>query len=183
MVFPVVMYGYESWTVKKAEYQRVDVFELWCWRRLLRVPWMARRSNQSILKEIVLNIHWKDWCESEIPILWPPDAKNWLIGKNPDAAKDWRQEEKGTAEDEMVSWHHCLNRHEYKQAPGVFDGQGSLACCMHSWGGKELDMTEWLSWNFLPQKVLGFYFNRSKNHLFLLLCDGLPQNHILLWTC
>ena len=64
MVFPVVMYGCESWTIKKAEHQRIDAFELWCWRRLLRVPWTERRSNQSILKEISLNIHWKDWCWS-----------------------------------------------------------------------------------------------------------------------
>ena len=64
MVFPVVKYGYESWTIKKAECQRIDAFELWCWRRFLRVPWTARRSNQSILKESVLNIHWKDWCWS-----------------------------------------------------------------------------------------------------------------------
>ena len=62
MVFPVVMYGCESWMVKKAEHRRIDAFELWCWRRLLRVPWTARRSNQSVLKEIVLNIHWNDWC-------------------------------------------------------------------------------------------------------------------------
>ena len=64
MVFPVIMYGCESWTKKKAECRRIDVFELWCWRRLMRVPWTARRSNQSILKESVLNIHWKDWCWS-----------------------------------------------------------------------------------------------------------------------
>ena len=64
MVFPVVMYGCESWMIKKAEHQRTDAFELWCWRRLLRVPWTARRSNQSILKESVLNIHWKGWCSS-----------------------------------------------------------------------------------------------------------------------
>ena len=64
MVFPVVMYGCKSWTVKKAEHWRIDAFELWCWRRLLRVPWNARRSNQSILKEISLNSHWKDWCWS-----------------------------------------------------------------------------------------------------------------------
>ena len=62
MVFPVVMYGCESWTIKKAEHQRIDAFELWCWRRLLRVPWTARRSNQSILKDINLGVHWKDWC-------------------------------------------------------------------------------------------------------------------------
>ena len=64
IVFPVVMYGYESWPIKKAEHQRIDAFELWCWRRLLRVPWTAGRSKQSILKEIILNIHWKDWCWS-----------------------------------------------------------------------------------------------------------------------
>ena len=64
MVFPVVMYGCESWTVKKAERQRIDAFELWCWRRLLRVPWTARRSNQSILRRSVLGVHWKDWCWS-----------------------------------------------------------------------------------------------------------------------
>ena len=76
MVFPVVMYGCESWTVKKAEGQRVDAFELWYWRRLLRVPWTARRSNQSILKEISLTVHWKHYVEAESPVLWPPDAKS-----------------------------------------------------------------------------------------------------------
>ena len=114
MVFPVVMYGCESWTVKKAECWRIDAFELWCWRRLLRVPWTARRSNQSIQRKSVLNIHWKDWCWTEAPILCPPDAKNWLIGKDPDAGKDWRQEEKGMTEDEMVGWHHWLNVHEFE---------------------------------------------------------------------
>ena len=96
-VFPVVTYGCESWTIKKVESQRIDGFELWCWRRLLRVPWTARRSNQSILKEI------SPWCsvigradaEAETLILWPPDGKSWLIGKDPDAGKDWGQEEKG----------------------------------------------------------------------------------------
>ena len=78
MVFPVVMYGCESWTIKKAKRWSIDAFELWCWRRPLRVPWTARRSNQSILREISLNIHWEDWAEAETPILWPPDAKNWL---------------------------------------------------------------------------------------------------------
>ena len=92
-VFPVIMYGCESWTVKKAEHQRIDAFELWCWRRLLRIPWTARRSNQSILKEIS-------------PELWPPDVKIQLIRKDPDAGKDRRQQEKGTTEDEMVGRHH-----------------------------------------------------------------------------
>ena len=76
MVFPVVMYECESWTIKKAEHQRIDPFELWCWGRLLRVHWTARRSNQSILKEISPGIHWKTDAEAEIPILWPPDVKS-----------------------------------------------------------------------------------------------------------
>ena len=124
MVFPVVTYGCESWTIKKAECRRIDAFEQWCWRRLLRVPWTARRSNQSILKEIspecsfrtgtwIFNVHWTD-AEAETPILWPPDAKNWLIWKDPDAGKGWGQEEKGTTEDEMVGWHHRLHGHEFE---------------------------------------------------------------------
>ena len=84
-------------------------------------------------------------AEAEIPILWLTVMKNWLIWKDPDAGKDWRQEEKGTIEDEMVEWHHWLNGHEFEQAPGVGDGQGSLACCS-PWGRKELNMTEWLNW-------------------------------------
>ena len=86
--FPVVMYGCESWTIKKAEHWRTDVFELWCWRRLLRVPWTARRSNQSILKispECSLE---RTDAAAETPILWPPDTKSWLTGKDPDAGKD-----------------------------------------------------------------------------------------------
>ena len=88
MVFPVVMYGYETWTVKKAECRRIDGFELWCWRRLLRVPWTARRSNQSILKEISPGCSLEADAEAETPILWPPDAESCLIGKDPDAGKD-----------------------------------------------------------------------------------------------
>ena len=76
MVFPVVMYGCESWTIKKAEHRRSDAFELWCWRRLLRVPWTARRSNQSILKEISPGCSGRTDVEAETPILWPPDAKS-----------------------------------------------------------------------------------------------------------
>ena len=83
--------------------------------------------------------------EDETPILCPPDAKSWLIGKDPDAGKDWGQEEKGTAEDEMVGWHHLFNGHEFGWTPGVGDGQGGLACC-GSWGHKESDITEWLNW-------------------------------------
>ena len=110
MVFPVVMYGYESWTIKKAEHRRIDAFELWCWRRLLRVPWTARRSNQSILKEISPEYS----LEGLILTLSFSNVKTWLIWKDPDAGKDWRWEEKGTTEDEMVGWHHRLNGHEFE---------------------------------------------------------------------
>ena len=110
MVFPVVMYGCESWTVKKAESRRIDAFELWCWRRLLRVPWTARRSNQSILKEISPGIS----LEGMMLKLWPPHAKSWLIGKDSDAGRDWGQEEKGMTEDEMAGWHDWLDGHEFE---------------------------------------------------------------------
>ena len=174
------MFGCESWTIKKAEHWRIDAFELWCWRRLLRVPWIARRSNQPILKEwsesrsVMSNSLWshglyspwnspgqntgvgslsllqgifptqgwnpdlphgrwipyqlsrkgspkenQSWiitgrtdAEAEAPVLWLIDTKSWLIGEEPDAGKDWRQDEKGMTEDKMVGWHHRLNGHE-----------------------------------------------------------------------
>ena len=140
MVFPVVMSGCESWTIKKAEHGRIDAFELWCWRRLLRIPWTARKCNQSILKEISPEYSLEEDAEAETPILWSPDAKNWLTAKQPDAGKDWRREEKGTTENEMVGWHHWLNGHEFEQALGDGDGHES------PWGLKELDMTEQLNW-------------------------------------
>ena len=150
MVFPVVMYGCERWTIKKAEHQRVDVFELWCWRRLLRVPWSKEikpvnpKGNQSWIFIGMTE------AEAEAPTLWPPDSKNWLTGKDPDAGKDWRQE-KGMTEGEMVEWHHRLDRHEFEQARGVGDGQGGLLCCSpgvsqkvgHDWA-TELNWTEGL---------------------------------------
>ena len=91
-------------------------------------------------------------AEAETPILWPPDAKNRLIWKDPDAGKDWRQEEKGTTEDEMVGWHHRLKGHEFEQAPGAGDGQGSLVCCS-PWGHKESDTTEQLNWIYEMKKL------------------------------
>ena len=137
MIFPVVMYGCERWTINKTERQRIDAFELQCWRRLLKVPWTAR-SNQSILKEI--NPEWifrvgipksvlgRTDAETEAPILQPPDVKRRFTGKDPDAGKDWRPEEKRVREDEMVGWHHWLSGLEFKQTLGVSEGQGSLAC-------------------------------------------------------
>ena len=141
MVFPVVMYGCESWTIKKGEHQRIDAFELWCWR-LLRVPWTARRSNQSILKEIGPEYSLEGWCwncNSNTLATWYEELTHW---KRSWCWKNWRQEEKGMmTEDEMIGWHHWLYRHEFEQVLEVGDGQGSLACCS-PWGCKELDMTE-----------------------------------------
>ena len=106
MVFPVVMYGYESWTIKKAECRRIDAFELWCWRRFLRVPWIARRSNQSILKEISPEHSLEGWSwswSSSTLLTWGEELTHW---KRPWCWDIWRQEEKGTTEDEMVGCHH-----------------------------------------------------------------------------
>ena len=148
MVFPVVMYGCESWTIKTAECQRTDAFELWCWRRLespldcKEAQPVNPKGNQSwiLLEGLMLKL--------KLPILWPPDVKNWLIWKDPDAGKGWRQEEKGTTEDDMVAWYHWLNGHEFEQAPGVGDGQGSLVCYSPC-GLKVSDTTKWTELNFL----------------------------------
>jgi len=132
MVFPVVMYGCESWTVKKARHWRIDAFEL-CWRRLLRVPWTARRSNQPILKEI------SPGCSLEGMMLkLKLQYFGHLMGRvdsleDSDAGRDWGQEEKGSTEDEMAGWHHRLDGQEFEWTPGVGDGQGGLVCC-DSWG-------------------------------------------------
>ena len=149
IVFPVVMYGCESWTIKKAEHRIIDAFELRCRRRLLRVPWTAKRSSQSILKEISpeysleglmlkLKLHYFGH------LMW----RTWLIGKDP----DWRWEEKRTTEDEMVGWHHRSDGREFEQALGVGDGRGSLACCS-AWGLKKSDTTEPLNWTNAEENV------------------------------
>ena len=148
IVFPVVMYGCESWTVKKAECWRIGAFELWCWRRLLRVPWIARRSNQSFLKEI------SPECSLEGMML---KLKLQYFGhlmrradslEKTDAGRDWGQEKKGMTEDEMAGWNHRLDGWEFGWTLGVGDGQGGLACC-DSWGCRESDTTEWLNWTEL----------------------------------
>ena len=158
MVFPVVMYGCESWTVKKAECQN------WCvWTVVLE-----KTLESPLACKEIQPVHpkgdqsWvfigKTGVEAEIPIFWPPDVRGWLIWKDPDAGKDWRQEEKGTTEDEMVGWHHWLNGHGFVWTPGVGDGQGGLACC-GSWGCKELNTTEWLNWTELITKwPIGFSY-------------------------
>ena len=150
LVFPVVIYGCESWTVKKAECRRIDAFKLWCWRRLLRVPWTARRSSQPFLSKG--DQSWvffgRNDAKAETPVLWSPHAKSWLIGKDPDAGRDWGQEQKGTTADEVAGWHPWLDGPEFEWTPVVGDGQVGLVCC-DSWGCKESDVTELLNWTEL----------------------------------
>ena len=172
MVFPVVMYGCESWTIKRAERRRIDAFELWCWRRLFESPLDCKEIQP---------VHPKgdqSWVfigrtdvEAETLILWPPDAKSWLIWKDPDAGKDWGQEEKGMTEDEMVGWHHWLNGHEFGWTPGAGDRQGGLVCCS-SWGHKESDMTEqlnWTDWIILINESDYNYSNKSNRGIYRVL--------------
>ena len=133
MVFLVVMCGCESWTIKKAEHRRIDAFKLWCWRSK-EIRQVNLKRNQFWI------VIWRINAEAETPIIWSPDAKNWLIGKDPDAGKDWRQKEKGMTEDEMLG--------------GITDSMdmslsklqelGSLACCS-LWDHKEADTTEQLN--------------------------------------
>ena len=146
------MCGCECLTAKKAEHQRIDAFELWCWRRVLRVPWTAMRSNQSIVTEISPGISLESDAKAETPVLWPPHAKGWLIGKDSDSGRDSGQEEKLTTEDEMAGWHHWLDGHESEWTPGVADRQGGLMGC-DSWGRKESDTTERVNWSetYLPR--------------------------------
>ena len=146
MVFPVVVYGCESWTIIKESW----VLKNWCFLTVV----LEKTLKSLVDSKEIQPVHPKgnqSWifigrtdAEAKTPVLWPLDAKNWLIWKDPDAGKDWRQEEKWTTENEMVGWHHQFDRHEFEQAPGVGDGQGSLVCCS-SWGCKESDKTEWLN--------------------------------------
>ena len=145
------MYGYESWTIKKSEWWRIDVFKLWCWRRLLRVPWTARRSSQSILEETNPGCSLEGlMLKLKLQYFGHLMRRADIFGKHPDAGKDWRQEEKGMTEDEMVGWHHWHNGHDFKQTPGDSEGQGSLVCCS-PWGHKESDTTERLNWTELSR--------------------------------
>ena len=141
IIFPVVTYGYESWIIKKC--WRIDAFKLWCWRRLLH-PLDCKEIKPVNPKENQPRIFiGRTDAEAEVPILSPSDAKSWLIGKEPGAGKEWRQEE-GTTENEIVGWHHQLNGPKFEQTPGDCEGQGSLVCCS-PWSHKESDTTEWLN--------------------------------------
>ena len=140
------MYGCDSWAIKRDECQRICAFELWFWRRLLRVlDWkeikpVNPKGNQSLIF---------------ISTTLATDAKSWLVRKDSDAGEDWRKEGKGMAEDEMVGCHHRLSGCKFEQALEVDDGQGNLACC-RLWSYKESDMNEWLNWIELKQALSGF---------------------------
>ena len=173
MVFPVVIYGFESWTIKKAEHWRIECFWTVVLEKTLDRP-LDCKEIQPVHPEG--NQSWifigRTDAEAETPILWPPDVKNQLIGKDPDAGKDWRWEEKGTTEDEMVGRHHWRDGHEFESALGVVDGQGSLACC-RPWGWGESDMTEWLLW------IESLYSDFFCLHSFLFSHLSI----LLIWVC
>ena len=186
MVFPMVMCGCESWTVKKAERQRIDDFELWCGEKTLESP-LACKEIQPVHPKG--DQSWvfigRTNAEAETPVLWSPHAKSWLIGKDPDAGKDWGKE-KGMTEDEMAGWHYRLNGHGFGWTPDVGDGQGGLACC-DSWGRKELDMTEWLNWtevNNIVEHLFMFYILSLEKCLDLLpIFDQVVWFLLLLLSC
>ena len=160
IVLPVVMYGCESWTIKKAERQRINAFELWCWRRLLRVPWTTRRSNQSILKEISPGCSWKDWCwswNSNILATWCEELTHW---KRLWCWERLRARRAGDDRGWDGGWHHWLNGPGFGWTMGFGDGWGGLGCCS-SWSHKESDMTEWLNWTEVINLCL---FNYLRYH-------------------
>ena len=176
MVFPVVTYGCESWTIRKAER----------WKEIQPVH---SKGDQSWLFTGGTDV------EAETPILWPPEAKRWFIWKDPDAGKDWVEEESRTTDDEVVGWYYRLNGHEFGYIPGVSDRQGGLVCC-GSWGCKESDTTKQLNWtelniSFRSSADLGIFFleewiNTSNGWLLFLrwnmrhVCQ-IKVNRWLLW--
>ena len=167
MVFPVVMYGMweldykESWAPKN-----------WCFwtvvlEKTLESPLDSKEIQPWILKEISPEYSLEGlMLKLKLPILWPPDVKNWLIWKDPDAWKDWGQEDKGTTDNDMAGWHHRLDGHEFGWTPGVGDGQGGLEC-YSSWGCKELDMTEWLNWTELNLNIIKTMYEKPIANIIL----------------
>jgi len=164
------MYGFESWTVKKAEWRRINVLNCGVgedsWESLgcKEIQPVRPKGDQSWV------FIGRTDAEAETPILWPPDAKSWLIGKDPDAGRDWGQEEKGATEDEMAGWHHWLDGHEFEWTPGVGDGQGGLVC-WDSWGLKESGTTEWLNWTELKEANNFILMLRERNESWTYFCD------------
>ena len=183
VVFPLVVYECESWTIKKTEHWRADAFELWCWRRLLRVPWTARRSNQSIIKEISPEYLFEEMMlktklQSFGHLMWRTDslAKTLMLGKI------WKQEEKGITEDEIVWWYQRLDRHEFEQALGVADNQASLAWCS-AWGHKDLDMTSWLNWTDSQEKHFIYLLKNNCLTEFCHFLSKLNMNQPWVYIC
>ena len=165
MVFPVIMYSCKSWTIKKAECWGIDAFQLWCRRRPLTVPWRARRSNQSLLREINPEYSLEGLklkLEAETPVFGSSDAYSWLIGKIPDAGKDWGQKEKGASEDEMAWWHYGCNAGELganfgrwrgTERPGMLQSMGSQRAG-HDWMTKQQQPRSFLLLIFIYLKSL-----------------------------
>ena len=145
MVFPVVMYGCESWTIKEAEHQSINCI----WTVVLEKTPLDCKEIQPVNPKG--NHYWiftgRTHAEAETPILWPPDVKNWLIWQDPDAGKDWRQEQKGTTEDEMVGWHHRLDGHEFAQAPGVVMDREAWRAAVHGVAKSRTQLSDWTELN------------------------------------
>ena len=180
MIFPVLTHRCEIWTIGTEKGRRSAkedrVLRNWCFLAVMLEKTLESPLNSTEIKLVNPkgNQPWifirRTDAEAEAPILWPPDAKSWLIGKDSDAGKDWGQMEKGMTEDEMVGWHHWLNGHEFEWTPG--DGQGGLECC-DSWGRKESDTTGRLNWTEVSFLFAGYI------HLLCLQMDLMQWSSIL----
>ena len=161
------MYGCKSWTIKKAQCQRLDAFKLWCWRRLLKSPFDCMEIKPINPKG---NQPWifigKTDTEAEAPILWPHDVKDQLIGNDPDAWKDWEQEEKRATENEMFEWHHWLNGHEFEQIPGNSKRQENWHAAVHGFAKSQTWLHDWTTTKLSPCKL-------TPLHPCILNCDAL----------